>query len=287
MNTRQLLLTAVLSTFFTFTVLAGLVLLFDRVNAAPPHQSNRGLSTQTTTRILHYVSVSGLNFMPIESGMAYTKNSQVQLLGLPGQQRANSNLFVAPLTLPDRSQILGVTTYGEDVDNLGEVRTRLKRCNHGQPFCVVLAETTSTTSYALGSFETSKLSILNEVVDNQFYTYLLELDLTALGNSGLRSVRLELLTETGSTPPAEVVPWALEGNVRSIKLPNTQKAQVKICTDDLSHLNNITHYPFVVVDSNQIIALSSNMCTTAQGQNIEIRRELNTGPSSGTYQFLR
>jgi hypothetical protein len=196
-------------------------------------------------------------------------------------------LFVAPLTLPDRSELLGMTVYGEDTDNLGEVRMSLKRCNHGQPFCVILAETTSTAPYTLGLFETSKVSVLNEVVDNQFYSYFLELDLTALGNSGLRSVRLDIIPREGVLPPAEVMPWSLEGSIRSFKLPNTKSTQVKICTDDLSHLNNATHYPYVVVDSNQIYPLVSNMCETIWGQDIEIRRNLNTGPSSGTYQFLR
>ena len=108
-----------------------------------------------------------------------------------------------------------------------------------------------------------------------------------MGNSGLRSVRLEIIPREGVTPPPEVMPWALAGSVRSFKLPNTQSTQVKICTDDLSHLNNSTHYPYVVADSSQIYPLSSNMCQTIWGRDIEIRRNLNTGPSSGTYQFLR
>ena len=287
MNTRQMLLTAVISSLFTLTILAGLMLLLEPASAAPMSQTGSVSAGQMVTRTLQYVSVSGLSFNPARTDIGYTKNTQVQLLSLVSQTRADSNLFIAPLALPDRSELLGMTTYGVDVDNLGEVRTRLKRCNHGQAFCVILAETTSTNSYALGQFETSKIGILNEIVDNQFYSYFLELDLTALGDSGLRSVRLDILAAGGPSLPPEVMPWSLEGSVRSFKLPNTQPVQAKICTDDLNHLNNVTHYPFVVVDNTQIVPLSSNKCTTISGIDIEVRRDLNTGPSSGTYQFLR
>jgi hypothetical protein len=289
MNKRQMLLTAVLSSIFSLTVIAGVVLLLTPARAAAPPANTQTtpISQTTITPTLQYISVSALDFNPAQSDTAYNKDTKLQLLSLTSQTHTNSNLFVAPLSLRDRSELLGMTVYGEDADNLGEVRMSLKRCNHGQPFCVILAETTSTTPYALGPFETSKTSVLNEIIDNQFYSYFLELDLTALGNSGLRSVRLEIIPREAVLPPPQVMPWALEGSVRSFKLPNTKSTQVKICTDDLSHLNNTTHYPYVVVDSNQIYPLSSNMCETIWGGDIEIRRDLNTGSSSGTYQFLR
>jgi hypothetical protein len=43
----------------------------------------------------------------------------------------------------------------------------------------------------------------------------------------------------------------------------------------------------VLIVDGQSIPLASNTCVTVYGFNMELRRELNTGPSSGTYQFLR
>jgi hypothetical protein len=60
----------------------------------------------------------------------------------------------------------------------------------------------------------------------------------------------------------------------------------RICTDDLSHLPNPTHYPTLVVDG-LAQPLASNTCVDATGYTIELRRQLNTGPSSGTYQILQ
>ncbi len=285
MNNRQMMLTTAMSSLFTLTIIAGLLLFIGQAMAAPPAKIKSSLSQQTITRTLQYVGISGLAFNPAQSNIAYNKDVQNQLLSLTSQVRNPSNIFVAPLILPDRSELMGMTVFGEDADNQGEVRMRVKRCNHGQAFCVILAETTSTLSYAAGQFETASISVSGEVVDNRFYSYFLELDLTALGNSGLRSVRLDVITNKPSTAPGAETPWSLTGNVRSFKLPNTSVTHARICTDDLSHLPNPTHYPFVVID-NQILPLSSDMCVTVSGRNIEIRRDLNTGPSSGTYQFL-
>ncbi len=290
MNKRQMMLITVTSTFLTLTIIVGLMFLFSRAMAAPLAETANASLSQTTTGSLQYASISALAFEPIRQDIAYAKDVQGQMLSLTSQVRnfnANSNLFIAPLALPDRSELIGLTVFGQDFDNLGEVRLRLKRCNHSQAFCDILAETTSTTPYALGQFETTRVSLLNEIVDNRFYSYFLELDLTALGNSGLRSVRLEIVTGAGATGPSTEAQWSLTGNARSFLLPNTGMAQVRICANDLSHLPNVTHFPFIVIDDDQITPLSSGACVTIWGREIEIRRQLNTGPSSGTYQFLR
>jgi hypothetical protein len=283
MNKRQMVLTAAMSSFFTLTIIASIMLFLSQAMAAPPPETEETALFQTTVDTFQYVSISALAFVPVRQNVTYTKDVQRQILSLTGQI-ANVNIFIAPLTLPDRSDLLGMTVFGEDFDNHGEVRLRLKRCDHGQVRCVNLAETTSTTDYAAGQFETTRISIPNEIVDNRFYSYFLELELTSLANSGLRSVRLEVVTRSPTSSDEEQ--WALAGGIRSFLLPNSDLTQARICTDDLSHLNNPTHYPFIVVDEG-VIPLSSGTCVTVWGHDIEVRRRANTGPSSGTYQFLR
>jgi hypothetical protein len=78
----------------------------------------------------------------------------------------------------------------------------------------------------------------------------------------------------------------LTGDTFSFALPNNGITDARICTDDLSHLNNPTHYPFVVVDNILVTRLTSNACETVRGRDIEIQRDLNTGSSSGTYEFV-
>lgn len=286
MSARHLGLTALLSTCLTLTVIAASLLFWERATAAPGRQVISPASEQNVS----YMSVSSLAFVPVRSTAAYRKDSTRQLLLLTTQGRDFSNennVFVAPLSLPDGSQLMGLTFFGEDFDNQGAVIIRLKRCDHGQARCIVLAEPTSTNPFALGQFETVKVTNLNEVVNNNLYAYILELELTALGNSGLRSVRLEL-AGAGSTPsePGPVETWRLAGEVTNFLIPNTTYARVRVCTHDLSHLPNVTHYPFLVVDGQQT-RLSGNSCVTASGLNIEIRRSFNTGPSSGTYQIFQ
>ena len=290
MSKRQTLTMVLISSIFTLMIMASSILFFSWVTAAPPVAPVNAMESLQATDGLLYTSVSALAFIPLNQNAFYAKDPRRQLLTLGNQARiatSDDNIFVAPLTLPDKSRLMGLTVFGEDFDNQGAVILRLKRCDHGQALCLNIAETTSTDVYAAGQFETSKVTTLNEIMDNNFYTYLLELELTAIANSGLRSVRLEFMTGEGATsPPGRVEKWSLSGQVRNFLLPNTNLVEVRVCTDDLSHLNNPTHYPFVVVD-NRIVSLSSNSCVTVQGRNLEIRRELNTGPSSGTYQFLR
>ena len=289
MNKRQLGLVALISSLFIVTVMAGSLLFFSRVSAAPPATTNPSKVAQTAAGRLQYVSLSSLAFRPVTPLAVYNLDFNQQLLTLGNQPRNFSgdiNRFVGLLTLPDKARLTGLTIFGQDFDNLGEVRVRLKRCDHNQPRCIILTETGSVVEYDAGPFE--KVSLFNELVDNGFYTYFLELELTALGNSGLRSVRLELAAETGGSvpPPGNAERWSLSGDVRNFRLPNQMTTQARVCTDDLSYLDNPTHYPVLIVDG-QAIPLASNTCVTVYGFNIELRRELNTGPSSGTYQFLR
>jgi hypothetical protein len=272
-----------ISIILVFIILAGLLVLFNKVMAAPALAETR---LQTSAQELDYVSVSALAFEAVSQNTAYIKDAQRQILSL-ASQNLSGNIFIAPLLLPDRGQLLGLTVFGEDFDNQGEIRLRLKRCDHSQARCVTLAETNSTLGYAAGPFETIRVSLLNEIVDNRLYSYFLELELTALFNSGLRSARLEMMPPGVASPVSNQERWSLAGDARSFSTPNLGLAQVRICADDLSHLDNVTHYPFVVVDRDQTIPLSSNSCITVWGTDIAIQRRANTGPSSGTFQILR
>ena len=270
-------------TVLVLIILTGLLFWFSDVIAAP---SLTEIKLQTPAQQLDYVSISALAFEAVSQNTAYLKDTQRQILSLTSQN-LSGNIFIVPLLLPDRSQLLGMTIFGEDFDNQGEIRLRLKRCDHSQARCVTLAEANSTLGYAAGPFETIRVTLLNEVVDNRLYSYLLELELTALFNSGLRSARLEITPSDGAAPVESQERWSLAGDTRSFSMPNLGLAQVRICADDLSHLDNVTHYPFVVVDRDQTIPLSSNSCITVWGTDIVIQRRANTGPSAGTFQILR
>jgi hypothetical protein len=279
-----------IASFFIFITLAGSVLLLRQAAAAPPAVVNSAKLTQAGLTGFQSVSVSALAFIPASPNAIYFKDIRRQFLTLNQQTRnfaADTNLFIAPLTLPDQSLLTGLTIFGEDFDNLGEVRVYLQRCDHSQPRCLTVAEATSTPSYALGQFETAKLSPINELINNNLFSYFLELELTALFNSGLRAVRLELGNGNTAPPSGNLERWSLAGETTNFRLPTQNSVQARICTDDLSHLDNPTHYPMLIVDGRLVTSLSSNTCVTVSGFNIELRRELNTGPSSGTYQFLR
>lgn len=286
MKKGPVLLTSLLSSFFTLAIVVGSLLVFSQAIAAPLGETEGEAPLQISEGVLEYLGVSALAFEPARPEASYNKDLQRQILSLTGQN-PGSNLFVASLTLPDRSELLGLTMFGEDFDNQGEIRLRLKRCDHSQARCISLAEASSTLGFAAGQFETARVSVPNEVVDNRFYSYFLELELTALFNSGLRSVRLELSSQGVATPVGNQEQWTLAGDTLSFPIPTLDLAQVRICTDDLSHLNNITHNPFIVLERDRIIPLSSNSCVTVWGRDIQIQRQPNTGPSSGTYQVLR
>lgn len=278
MNKQYVLLVLAVSGLF---VLAGS--LFS--GTATATTAGIAASAQDTPTV-SYTGISALTFTPLSQDIPYNKDLGRQILSLPGPARTAGNIFLASLSLPDLANLTGLTIYGEDFDDQGAVTVRLKRCDLNQARCINLAEATSTNSYAAGQFEASKVTPLNEVIDNSRYSYLLELELTALSGSGLRSVRVRV--EQGNVPPPSdtAEPWSLSGDVRSFIVPNTGYNQVRVCAGDFSQLPNQTHFPGLIVDG-QPTQLTPNTCLTVWGSNIEIRRPLNAGPSSGTYQILR
>ena len=284
MNKRQILLAAGLSTLFTLTIIAAVMLVSSQVIAAPPAQ---GTPTPTATPPTEtYLSISAMAFMPVDPTTRYQKDVLRQLLTLDNSSRLASNIFVAPLALADNRILTGMTVFGEDFDNQGAVQVSLKRCDHSQARCATLAQMTSSNPYASGQFESPQAAIANEVVNNYFYSYFLELALSEQSQGGLRSVRLEMTGGEPLPPVGEAKAWTLSGNITNFLIPTQGLTQVRVCTDDLSHLPNATHYPSLVVDNNTY-ALSSNQCVTVWGSTIRVTRSLNTGPSTGTYQIMR
>lgn len=267
-------------------VLAGFQITVSGTAAAPA----AGLAVAAQAQDIpstSYTSVSALTFIPVNEDILYNKDLGRQILSLAGPVQAGGNNFLAPLALPDRASLTGLAIFGEDFDGQGAVTVRLKRCDLNQARCLNLAEASSTNGYAAGQFELSKVTPLNEAVDNSRYSYLLELELTAQPGSGLRSARLQVEQGTVPPPPAgDAQPWSLSGDVRSFVIPNTGFNQVRVCTGDFAQLPNQTHFPGLIVDG-QATQLTPNTCITVWGSNIEIRRPLNAGPSSGTYQVLR
>ncbi|MDM8521594.1 hypothetical protein QUF64_16235 [Anaerolineales bacterium HSG6] len=295
MSKRQTILTAVLVSWLPIMVVGALLLLFSWTVSASPSdlsvQQTASTITQTANGQTDYVTVSGLAFMPINPAANYVKDVDRQLLQIESENRVfanNNNIFVAPLVLPSHGQLMSLTLFGQDFDGRGEIRVRLKRCDNTRAQCKIVAESTSILAYKVGGFEMTQLSPINEPIDNYRYSYLLEAELTALLDSGLRAVRLEISPNQPAitpTPPA-VVRWSLSGSINRLILPNTELTQVRVCTDDLSHLNNQSHYPIFVVDG-LATALASSECVTTWGRDLQIRRELNAGSSSGTYEFLQ
>jgi hypothetical protein len=259
--------------YCTLLILVGFNFYQSKVEAAPPPANAPA-----------FAGVSALTFTPVDYATDFQVDTARHLLRLTEANRA-PYFFMAPLTLPDKNLLTGMRVFGEDFDPQGAVQVRLMRCDHGQARCVSLGTLTSTTGFAAGLFDTGQLAALNEPVDNSLYSYFLELELSALLNSGLRSVRLELAAQTNAGLPQDPAQWALEGSATNFTLPEVGWAQVRVCTNDLSHLDNPTHYPALVVDGS-VRALASNSCVSAWGRTFEIKRRPNTGPSAGTYQYL-
>ncbi|MDM8528310.1 hypothetical protein QUF58_08850 [Anaerolineales bacterium HSG24] len=287
MSKHQTILIAVLASWLPILVVGTLLLLFSWTVSASPNTQ----PLQQTAPTTDYLTVSGLVFMPVNPAANYIKDIERQLLQIESENRVfanNNNVFVAQLTLPQHGQLMGLTLFGQDFDGRGAILVRLKRCDITQVRCKIIAKSTSILAYRVGSFEITQLSPINEPIDNYRYSYLLEAELTALADSGLRAVRLEIASNrpTITPTPPHVVRWSLSGSINRLILPNTGLTQVRVCTDELSHLDNPSHYPILVVDG-LATALFSSECVTTWGRNIQVRRELNAGSSSGTYEFLQ
>ena len=144
MNNRQMITVVTISTVLTLILTFGILSVFDRALAAPLNTQAARPASQDS---VEFIAISALAFEPTQPGMPYFKDVQRQILRLTSTDRnfiAGNNIFVAPLTLQNGSQILAMSLFGEDFDTQGEIRLRLKRCDHSQARCQILAETSST-----------------------------------------------------------------------------------------------------------------------------------------------
>jgi hypothetical protein len=204
MSKDRVVATIGVSILTTVAILVGSLLFFSGAMAAPATEKSPAPISQPSAGGASFVSVSSVGFLPVApENSAYTRDPAGQLLALTGSN-ANNNLFVAPLSLPDNSSVVRMTVFGQYFDSNGGIQIYLKRCPHnGQTACRRLASAgVNTGSPAQARFETHTTVVPNVIVDNQRFTYMLELELTALENSGLRSVRLELASSEEMEPAA-------------------------------------------------------------------------------------
>jgi hypothetical protein len=208
----------------TVTIFGGSLLFFNGALAAPSVERALAPRPQPAGDA-SFVSVSSVAFLPADSeNSAYTRDPVRQMVVLTGS--ATGNLFVAPLSLPDQHAVVRLTAFGEYFDSNGAIQVHLKRCPHnGQTPCERLASAgVSAGSPVQPRFETHTTVVPNVAVDNQRFTYLLELELTALQNSGLRSVRLEL--SAGEAAVSAALPSGSQAAVVSARTNLAQRTGI-------------------------------------------------------------
>ena len=101
---RQILVSIVLGNVILGIVMS-IALLWGPALAA----SEETLSSQLQANSAQFVSISAMAFQPAQPNIPYFKDLQRQLLGLTAQTQ--NALFVAPLTLQDRSELVGLTVF--------------------------------------------------------------------------------------------------------------------------------------------------------------------------------
>ncbi len=282
MNKLQLIYTTLITSCLTTLVIGATWLTVSwatTANAAQPVSDN-----------LTYVSVPAVAFQPLDRQTTFDLDLTTQMLTANRTTSLTRTArFVAPLSLPNRSRLLYATLYGQDVTLLGSLQMRLKRCQLAQGQCVTLLEAESSDASVAGAVEIDSPNITKEIVDNALYSYWIEVDLATTTAIGLRAVRLTLAAnQPADAVASDIGQWELTGTARVFRLPNPDGnfLQARICTNDLSYLDNPTHYPSLVIDDVEVVPLFSNQCVIVEGSNIELRRSLNAGQSSGTYQFI-
>jgi len=268
--------------------------------AAAPLSKAASVSTQQITgNNRSYRSVSLFEFVPLNTqDSLHTIDSSSILLTLGAKSDHNftnaNNIFEAPLNLPDNVMLTGFTIFGVDNDNQGEVKVTLGRCNHNLQIPCQEISLSSDVPNSLGPFQTqTPLGFIPIPIRNQDNFYFLELEITALNNSGLRSVRLqfadngESISTSSNLPENPVVPWNLNANeLVEITSPTSNPITVRVCVDakDASFIDR----PEVRTgdaSSNPVI-LNFGDCRDFTGRYIQIRGNGRT-TTSGYYQRLQ
>lgn len=278
---QVVLITAISSVVTLLMVIAMLSTFSGAVAALEP-------TAQSPQAGINYLSIPATAFRPTDSDTTYGFNRQMLTAQSNTDKFNRLQTFVAPIILADGTIIAEMTIFGQDFSEENDVRVRLLQCEHRQNRCDMLADVNSSGISTAGQFEFPTAKIANSVIDNYRYSYLLEVDLMPSPQIGLKAVRLALIPNQPLEPDlAGINNWQLADGIHTFRLPNTSRVQARICTNDLSHLDNPTHYPTLIIDDTEIVPLSSRQCVIVRGFKFELRRGLNVGDSSGTFEFLR
>lgn len=282
MKRHQVVLITAVSSIVTLIMVVAMLSTFSwAVAALEP-------TAQTSQAGIDYLSIPATAFKPTDSETAYGVNRQMLTVESNTNNFSSVQTFVAPVILADGTIIAEMTIFGQDFSEDSDISVRLLQCEHRQNRCDRLAEVSSSDISTAGQFELSTVKTTNSAIDNYDYSYLLEVTLMPSPQIGLKAVRLALIPNQPIPPDvAGVNNWQLAEGVRAFRLPNTTIVQARICTNDLSHLDNPTHYPTLIIDDTEIVPLSSLQCVIVRGLKFELRRGLNVGDSSGTFEFLR
>lgn len=287
-----ILIILVLSTIINATPFQG------DVAVAPLSEAASTSAQQITDSNSSYTSVSLFEFVPFNpSNTLYTIDGDPILLTLGAKSDYNfggANIFEAPLSLPNNVMLTGFTLFGVDNDNQGEVKVTLFSCNHNlQAQCQTIT-LSSTASNSLGPFQTQTPTGFTPIpIRNQTNFYFLQLEITALNGSGLRSVRLQFVDNGGSDsipttlPEFPVVPWNINANeLVPIESPSGNPITVRVCVEFMNAAD--FDRPDVVTDGDfsNAITLNFGACREFTGRFIQIRGKGRT-TTSGYYQRLQ
>ncbi|MCB0211281.1 MAG: hypothetical protein KDJ52_18215 [Anaerolineae bacterium] len=293
---RHIIIPSLLSSFFTLVVVIGSLLVISGALAAPPADVASTKIQQSTQR--SYISVSSMAFQPFSPRtMPYRRGFDEQILALDTTSReieGQNNWYVAPLFLPDNTIITGITFFGRDTDPTGWVEIALWRCTHGGDVsCINLPLSSYRTDepFAAGGFDSGRIA-LNEVVNNQIYSYTLATRIMALNGSGLRSVLVEASAGNGviSPPPGSggsiegPVSWSLNNrNVTTQLTTNlSTTAEVRICSSSSSSADIEIRY-----DSNTETLTPGNCARYSGYSSYSVKNVGVYGSSaSGTFEVL-
>ncbi|MCB0197031.1 MAG: hypothetical protein KDJ65_34100 [Anaerolineae bacterium] len=295
---RHILIPSLLSSFFTLAVVIVSLLIISGALAAPAADVSSTKMQQSTAQ-KNYISISSMAFQPFSPRtLPYRRGFDEQILALDTTSReieGQNNWYVAPLSLPDNTIITGITFYGRDVDPNGWVEIALWRCTHGGDVsCVNLPLSSYRTDepFASGSFDSGQIA-LNEVVNNQIYSYTLATRIVALNGSGLRSVLVETAATNGtvSPPPGSggsiegPVSWTLNNRNVTTQLSTnlSPTAEVRICSNSGSSADVEIRY------DNNTETLTPGNCARSSGYSAYSVKNVGVygSSASGTFEVLR
>lgn len=294
---RQIVVISLLSSFFTLVVAIGSLLIITGALAAPSAGISPARMEQSTPAQKSYVSISSMAFQPFsQRTLPYRRGFDEQILALDSSSRegeGQNNWYVAPLFLPDNTILTNITFFGRDVDPNGWVEIALWRCTHGGDISCInvpLSSYRTDESYASGNFDSGKIP-LNEVVNNQIYSYTLATRIMALDGSGLRSVLVEVSGTDGIiNPPGSggatsgPVSWTLNNRNVSTQLATgvPPATLVQICSNSSSNAEVDVQY------GDKTSLLTPGNCARFSGYSAYTVKNVGVygSSASGTFQFL-